>query len=537
MLQELNTERLHSSPPSLALSHRMITHSKTSTTRFTVVLTGLFVLATSHQGIAEERDLLIVAGQSNAVGYDAKPSELPSDENDSRILFWWRTGDPPPDAHDSSSGRIWTHLQPQPLGNPKRPKEGRQYGNFAQEEGGFGPEIGLARTLHAQTERPLAIVKVAFSGTGLRQDWNPNDPGDGGSCYRAMIEEVHAAIKAGREQGITLKPKALAWIQGESDANARDAANYANALREMLAALRRDIGTPDLLAMIAVNTRFGNGKNQFMPTIVEQQKLVAATDPRCEYVDTSPATIANAAHFDSRGTLEVGRMFADSLLKLESKLTKEHRHLTIVTLGDSITKGVRSGVTTEQTFAALVESQLPKGVSGQVVNVGIGGERTDQAIKRLDRVLAIQPDIVTIMYGTNDSYVDQGKTESRISVEAYRKNLTTIVSEMLRRGIQPILMTEPRWADDVRPNGLGENPNIKLEPFMVACREVANDWRVPLIDHFAEWTNASLARLRHLAKHERQQLRSRPHGDARPYTASSLRHGNRRYQLDQTRPP
>ncbi|WP_166823148.1 GDSL-type esterase/lipase family protein [Thalassoroseus pseudoceratinae] len=468
----------------------MITYRKTFTTWFTGLLTGLLVSLTTHPGLAEERDLLIVAGQSNAVGYDAKPSELPSDDNDSRILFWWRTGDPPPDVHDSSSGQKWTHLQPQSLGNPKRPKEGRQYGNFAQKEGGFGPEIGLARTLQTRTKRPLAIVKVAFSGTGLRQDWNPNDPGDGGSCYRALIEEVRTAIEAGREQGITLKPKALAWVQGESDANSRDAANYANALREMLAALRRDLETPDLLALVAVNTRFGNGENQFMPIVVEQQKRVAATDPLCEYMDTSSATIANAAHFDSSGTLEVGRMFADSLLRLESKLTKNHRHLTIVTLGDSITKGVRSGVTSDQTFAALLESQLPEGVSGQVVNVGIGGERTDQAIKRLDRVLANQPDIVTIMYGTNDSYVDQGKSESRISVEAYRKNLTTIVSEMLRRGVQPILMTEPRWADDARSNGLGENPNIKLEPFMTACREVANEWRVPLVDHFAKWTAA-----------------------------------------------
>ena len=33
-------------------------------------------------------DLIIVAGQSNAVGFDAKPSELPDDEVDSNILFW-----------------------------------------------------------------------------------------------------------------------------------------------------------------------------------------------------------------------------------------------------------------------------------------------------------------------------------------------------------------------------------------------------------------------------------------------------------------
>ena len=44
-----------------------------------------------------------------------------------------------------------------------------------------------------------------------------------------------------------------------------------------------------------------------------------------------------------------------------------------------------------------------------------------------------QPDIVTIMYGTNDSYVDQGKTTSRLTVDEYRNNLQTIVVELLRR--------------------------------------------------------------------------------------------------------
>ena len=52
----------------------------------------------------------------------------------------------------------------------------------------------------------------------------------------------------------------------------------------------------------------------------------------------------------------------------------------IVTLGDSITNGERTGVTAEQTFASLIESSLlVAGRPVRVTNVGIGGERTDQA--------------------------------------------------------------------------------------------------------------------------------------------------------------
>jgi hypothetical protein len=264
-------------------------------------------------------DLILVAGQSNAVGYDAKPSELPADPVDKNVLFWWRCGDPPPDEHDSISGGAWTFLRPQPLGDPKQPRQGRQYGNFAQPEGGFGPEIGLARTLMAkQPDKRLAIVKAAFSGTGLSQDWNHAEAGEAGACYRALVAETRAAIAAAEQQGLTLRPRALVWVQGESDANAQHAPRYAQTLTEMMAALRRELQAPELVVLLGVNTRFGGGQHPFMPKIVEAQQAVAEKDARCVYVDTSAAPIANAAHFSSAGTLQVGRLFAESLLHAES---------------------------------------------------------------------------------------------------------------------------------------------------------------------------------------------------------------------------
>ncbi|HEY8502929.1 MAG TPA: GDSL-type esterase/lipase family protein, partial [Gemmataceae bacterium] len=164
----------------------------------------------------------------------------------------------------------------------------------------------------------------------------------------------------------------------------------------------------------------------------------------------------------------------------------------IITLGDSITKGVRPGVKPEETFAALLEAGLrAKGVAAEVVNVGVGGERTDQAVKRLERdVLSERPRLVTVMYGTNDSYVDRGKTESRLSPGAYRANLVKLVAELRRHGVTPVLMTEPRWAADARPNGAGENPNVRLEKFVALCRDVAREQKVPLVDHFARWSDA-----------------------------------------------
>ena len=166
------------------------------------------------------------------------------------------------------------------------------------------------------------------------------------------------------------------------------------------------------------------------------------------------------------------------------------KKIRIVTLGDSITKGVRPGVAANETFAAFLQKQATEaGYDAEVLNVGIGGERTDQALERLDRdVFAKSPDIVTVMYGANDSYVDPGKTAPRLSQAQFRENLERIVDRTQAAGARVVLMTEPRWGAKPSPNGLGEHPNVRLEQFMILVKEVARAKMVPLADHFADWT-------------------------------------------------
>ena len=163
----------------------------------------------------------------------------------------------------------------------------------------------------------------------------------------------------------------------------------------------------------------------------------------------------------------------------------------VVVLGDSITKGVRSGVTADQTFGTLLEKALQeKGHSADVINLGIGGERTDQALARLSReILSLEPTLVTIMYGTNDSYVDKDQTQSRLSQDQYAANLKAIVEHLQRLGINTVLMTEPRWGKKAA-NGLGENPNVRLEPFMESCRQIAKETHSELVDHFRHWSDS-----------------------------------------------
>jgi hypothetical protein len=266
----------------------------------------------------------LVAGQSNAVGYDSYAEELPADPKDAQTMFWWRVGDPPPDEFDGTSARQWTSLQFQPrtpaMEGEAAKKIGRQYGNFNKKsKGGFGPEIGMVRTLKTRESLPLAVIKTAFSGTSVATDWNVAQPGKADECYRAMIDEAKAAIAAAKARKITLHPRAFVWVQGESDATAKDAPDYAANLSAMLNSLRAELNAPALILLLGVNTRFGNGNNPHMPKIVDAQKEVASAIPLARYVDTAGAETLppSHTHFTAVGTLEVGRRYAEALLSIE----------------------------------------------------------------------------------------------------------------------------------------------------------------------------------------------------------------------------
>ena len=166
------------------------------------------------------------------------------------------------------------------------------------------------------------------------------------------------------------------------------------------------------------------------------------------------------------------------------------RSVRIAALGDSITRGARPGVGPNVAFSAQLDAVLrSKGVRASVHGVGIGSERTDMALARLERdVLSQRPDIVTVMYGTNDSRVDQGKQESRLSADAFASNLAAMIGRLRDAKIHVVLMTPPRFAEEFPRDGLGDESNVKLALFADRMRKVAAQTGVPLVDHFGGWT-------------------------------------------------
>jgi hypothetical protein len=292
-----------------------------------IIRTLILILIFCSPGWAGERhagtvDLLIVAGQSNAVGFDTSARELPSSYLDKEVLFWWRCGAPPADNLDSTSKHQWTSLQAQPdqtqILSPEIKPLNR---NFQSPEGGFGPEIGLARTLlRQQPGQPLAIIKIAYNGTSVTEWQRP--VGKKFNCYQALVSETKLAIREAEKKGLTMRLRALIWVQGESDGNNLYAGQYEHNLKTMIIALRRDLNAPGLIVLLGFNTDFKAG-SPAVQQVVQAQKNLAAEHKLIAYVNSRNCAMANGVHFSSKGTMELGRLFAKKLILTEKKLKQE----------------------------------------------------------------------------------------------------------------------------------------------------------------------------------------------------------------------
>lgn len=168
--------------------------------------------------------------------------------------------------------------------------------------------------------------------------------------------------------------------------------------------------------------------------------------------------------------------------------------LRIVTLGDSVTKGVRPGVEEPQTFSSLLEGGLrARGMQAEVINRGIGGETTSGGLARLDEILALVPRIVTVMYGINDSTAAPGGETPPVPIALFRRNLEEILVRLCSIGVRPLLLTaNPLSAFGVTKDYYADFPpysdrgiNCLLHPHVAAMRQVGEALAVPVLDVFA----------------------------------------------------
>lgn len=145
----------------------------------------------------------------------------------------------------------------------------------------------------------------------------------------------------------------------------------------------------------------------------------------------------------------------------------------IVFHGDSVTKGVRSGVTTADTFVQKIGAF--RGF-GSVVNSGVSNSTSGDGLGRFATdVLAHSPDSVSIMFGIND-------VATGVPVSIFEWNIRQMVVLAKAAGARVTLMT---------PNFVPSTPYIAaFPPYLEALRCVAADEGAALLDCYLLFEDA-----------------------------------------------
>ena len=90
----------------------------------------------------------------------------------------------------------------------------------------------------------------------------------------------------------------------------------------------------------------------------------------------------------------------------------------------------------------FLQSQVVRApnATAEVINAGVGGNRSSQLLSRLERdVLGREPAVVVLMVGTNDRLNSGGFVDA----ESYRKNVETLVDRIQKGGAKVLLVTPP----------------------------------------------------------------------------------------------
>ncbi len=162
---------------------------------------------------------------------------------------------------------------------------------------------------------------------------------------------------------------------------------------------------------------------------------------------------------------------------------------TIVCFGDSLTYGY--GVLEEIAFPFRLSQDLPHlypHIQWNVINSGVNGHTTRDAVDRLPMsVLCHKPQIVFILFGSNDSALNEGQY---CSPSIYEKNMRYMIKEICSCKIEhsfgnhplPVLLTPPPVVDtDFYPY----TTNDRLVLYSDVVKKLAEEYGLPCIDLFS----------------------------------------------------
>ncbi|MFN7139337.1 MAG: sialate O-acetylesterase, partial [Limisphaerales bacterium] len=179
---------------------------------------------------------------------------------------------------------------------------------------GVGPGLAFGKIMAEENKKAtIALVPCAVGGTPLSR-WSR-----GGDLYSNALVRAKLAMRDGTLKGIL-------WHQGENDSlKLETAETYEDRLAQMITHIREDLNAPNLPVVVAQIGEFLYTRKD--PTKTPHARMINDALERIPSRVLYTACVFSAGlthkgdevHFDARSEREMGRRFAEQMLKLQKK--------------------------------------------------------------------------------------------------------------------------------------------------------------------------------------------------------------------------
>lgn len=253
----------------------------------------------------KDLDIIIIAGQSNAVGC----TYVNTLDEDKRYYY-------APYVYLYEDGNFVDYYK-------RRIIKGITC-NLGHCDFQMGIEYGISYVLNKEFPKTtIGLLRYAYGGTTLYNHWKtdytgtPEGTEDYGTCYYHFKKTIVEGLEAYKRAGFNPIIRGMVWMQGETDAVDIVKANcYKDNLITLLKAFRRDLGIPDLKIIIGeIATQAPSAPHS--SKIRKIQREVCEMDENNIFLSTKGIKIGHDTfHFDGNEDFILGKRFGKAITKL-----------------------------------------------------------------------------------------------------------------------------------------------------------------------------------------------------------------------------
>lgn len=154
----------------------------------------------------------------------------------------------------------------------------------------------------------------------------------------------------------------------------------------------------------------------------------------------------------------------------------------IIAMGDSITQA--GGYL--RVMDAVFAQQYPNLKIPGIVNVGIGGQKAEDMVKRFEKdVVSKKPAVVTINVGINDVWHRMDKPHDEEVLKEYARNVERMVKMAQNAKIRVYLVSPTIIEEDPKAEG-----NVRLAKYIAAGKDIARRNKCEYVDLHALFLKA-----------------------------------------------